>query len=799
MALPLIGEWIRIQIIDRITPPAMPSLTIPVVFGTTPGIAGKNKLFVFRSPRDALSVFDASTREYQLISKILAQGRMYPAPAFVYAWNINRLDYRAASYITGNIADNNALSWYADKFGDWGERLFIALRNTQANNNELRKTIESKLVVTPPGGNDDSSVRFVQKAPLTDIVRIQYVDPEKPNQELKIVVCNEDGIRPSDPTGYRTLQGFYDYTIKIYLATNAMEDVITTADDIVQALTNPANPAYNPLAASLVDAFNVGNGTGVVAGTPAQAININITIDLADDGALVTTKAWELRDFVNSDPELSPLLLVSNYSVSNGTGTVWEETGELRVPECDPNPTAIADSDTGLRLADNDNVELATEFTISSAIKVSTVYATLRRIGNIAPGKFVWFEIQGDDGGLPDGEPIATTAKVLANSISATYKQYAFKFPQHVSLAAGTYHLVLKGDYAPSTSNYIAVATDDVVSGAPGEIKDAAWAEAPTKKFAFRLFKENEDDPFIHLLRLNTPPSPLELVRGLAALETYAETHKMALPYFYCLDSLDDVEGDRLEFSNAIAAREAIFITTNTEEEAKNVDLIGQLIDSMVSDRTGFAAHSDPEKQRLDAAVVGFFSAIAAAAEAGALGVSSRGMTLFWGKLNAVTPAKWTATERRKLFRNAPGQSAAITYQDDAGNLFITGSWETAGGYLDWRWQKDYIKLRLTLAYYQMMASGPPTYDNPGIGRIESVTINELNRLTKDGFIGAWDVARTRGIYRVNFPRIHQVSPVDFARRTYRFTVQAQPAWAIEQLDAVFEFEFLANVFNPGS
>jgi hypothetical protein len=145
------------------------------------------------------------------------------------------------------------------------------------------------------------------------------------------------------------------------------------------------------------------------------------------------------------------------------------------------------------------------------------------------------------------------------------------------------------------------------------------------------------------------------------------------------------------------------------------------------------------------------------------------------------------------------GQSAAITYQDDAGNLFITGSWETAGGYLDWRWQKDYIKLWLTLAYYQMMASGPPTYDNPGIGHIESVTINELNRLTKDGFIGAWDVARTRGIYRVNFPRIHQVSPVDFARRTYRFTVQAQPAWAIEQLDAVFEFEFLANVFNPGS
>jgi hypothetical protein len=792
MGLPLIGEWIRIVLIDRISPPAVPSLTEPLVFGTTPGMAAKNKLLVFHSARDVLSSFDASTREYVLANKILAQGRMYPPPQKVYIWNINRADYRLASLVTGSVADNNALVWYSDKFGDIGERLHIALRNTRSENDEITHTTAAELTV----GTGDAAITFVQKAPLTDVVRIQFVDPEKPSQQLRIAVYNEDGLVPNERVEYRTLQGFYDYTIKIFLATDVLENVTTVADDIVQALTNPTNPAYNALAASLVDAVNVGAGTGVVSAQAAQAIPIKITIDLADDGALITTKAWELAEYVNGDEELAPLLLVSNYNMSTGLGTVWEETGELRVPECDPNPAGIADSDTGLRTGANQNIELATEFTITDALNVSTVYAYLRRINNIAPGKYVWFEIQGDSGGLPDGTAVATSAKVLASSIGVTYQRYAFKFPQHVQLSAGTYHLVFKGDYDPGPS-YIAVATDDVTGGALGEIKGASWAEAPTKKFGFRLFKEDPNNPFLHLSRLNTPASSLELVRGLAAMETYAEVHKMNKPYFVVLDSLDDVAGDRLEMSNAMASREGIYITTNTDEEASNVDAIMELIDAMVSDRTGFAAHSNPETARLDAAVVGFFSSIAVAATAGALGVSSRGMTLFWGKLNAVPPAKWNATERAKLFRNAPGQPAAITYQEDAGNLFITGSWETAGGFLDWRWQKDYIKLRLQLAYYQMMSEGPPTYDNPGIARVEAVTIAELNKLTKQGFIGAWDNERSRGIFRTNFPRIHQVSSDDFARRIYRFTVQAQPAWAIEQLDAVFEFAFLANVFAP--
>lgn len=173
MALPLISEWIRIQILDRIAVVAEPDLTKPLVFGTTPGIKDKNKLLVFKDTRDAMASFDASTPEYQMIEKIFAQSKVYPRPEKCFVWNITRSDYRLASLVTGNLWENNALQWYADKFGDWGDRFKIALRNTQSGNSTLQKTVTSFLDV----GSGSAGLRFTQTEPLDNVVRIELVDP----------------------------------------------------------------------------------------------------------------------------------------------------------------------------------------------------------------------------------------------------------------------------------------------------------------------------------------------------------------------------------------------------------------------------------------------------------------------------------------------------------------------------------------------------------------------------------------------------------------------------------------------
>ncbi len=82
--------------------------------------------------------------------------------------------------------------------------------------------------------------------------------------------------------------------------------------------------------------------------------------------------------------------------------------------------------------------------------------------GSISAGD-VWIEIQTDNGGDPSGTPVTngTSVKQLGGDFGAGYHWVTFTFATPPSLTATTqYHIVFTGDFAVSSTNYIAWGMD---------------------------------------------------------------------------------------------------------------------------------------------------------------------------------------------------------------------------------------------------------------------------------------------------------------------------------------------------
>ncbi len=788
-----IFDFIRVSVVDGMSPSAIPTLTEVGILGTTPGKAVRNTLRVYSNTTQARADFDEADPEYRMITKVLAQDRYGRRPRRVWVWNVTRTDYRLASVESGFSTTNNKVVFQAQRFGRWGDRLTISALSGSGPNapwaSSISQTLKARFT------NPNTALDITQKISPLHVVSVAFVDPEKPNVPFSIAVQNERGLIPPTRHGYRTLQGFEHYRIVITLATDNQENVITTAQEVVDALTDPAAPGYNPDAAALVDVVNAegSDGSGILNGLDEQMIPVDIAITLPtnDSGDLAYT-AQEFIEALGDDTTLLGLLYASHGGASNGLGTMFEVVRSELTPACDFNPQYVADSYTGLRLGDADNVELAVSFTPTANMVAQEARLGLKRFGTIPAGKFVWVEIQTDSTGSPSGTAVGVSARIPASSISpAGYEVVSFPFPRGVSLDANTsYHLVLKGDYDPSTANYIAVVTDEVASGGAAEIKDAAWADDPTKQFAARLYVRSANIQ-VPLSRLNTPASGIELVRAYNSWKEYARIRKLEMAYFILCTSHEDVPGDTQALSDQIATETAIYLTTNRPDES--AEQIKARIDQLASDRTGFIAHTNPAEFP-DAVLAGIFVTLAQDP------IEPGNFSLFWKVPSLLTPAEWTSTELATLFGMAPGAPAAIVPVEDLGNRFIAGSWTTNSSFLDWTWKKDRIKLEMTMGLFTLMKNRRGiTYDGAGIALVENTVRRICQILTKKAFIGARDTARNHGYFELDFPRVWEVDENDFLRRVLKAAVRFQPAWQIEQIELTMYASFNPALTAPPS
>lgn len=82
------------------------------------------------------------------------------------------------------------------------------------------------------------------------------------------------------------------------------------------------------------------------------------------------------------------------------------------------------------------------------------VLVRLSRVGN--PTGSIWFTIEGDNSGEPDGTPIGTTKKKSCARIQGADEQLGFEFPTPVDLTSGTtYWIVANVDYATDAINHL--------------------------------------------------------------------------------------------------------------------------------------------------------------------------------------------------------------------------------------------------------------------------------------------------------------------------------------------------------
>jgi len=249
----VISEYLRV-VLTAAAPISTPSLTKLVILGTTRGKSNtvRDQLMVYTGTTALAGDFDPADEEYRLGQTIFAQGSVLQAPRDIYVFNGTRTDYRLGTINTGSQVSNNALTWTADKYGDFGDRVSFEVVQGKASAATGIASIDQTLVVGSTVTN--SAVEFTQAKDVETIVRVQFVDPQLPNQQLSIVVENQQGLVPAVNNGYRTLQNIYDYTIKFNLATDFTENITTTAQDIIDAITLPIDPAYNALASLVLDA-----------------------------------------------------------------------------------------------------------------------------------------------------------------------------------------------------------------------------------------------------------------------------------------------------------------------------------------------------------------------------------------------------------------------------------------------------------------------------------------------------------------------------------------------------------------
>lgn len=110
------------------------------------------------------------------------------------------------------------------------------------------------------------------------------------------------------------------------------------------------------------------------------------------------------------------------------------------------------------------NTRIGQGFQVDTAGPVEFIDVKLIKVGT--PSGNYWFEIQSNNGGAPSNTILATSDKYDASllSTSAQWVRVPFRTPYSVS-AATQYHVVMRGDYTISASNYLGWRMDGSAAG----------------------------------------------------------------------------------------------------------------------------------------------------------------------------------------------------------------------------------------------------------------------------------------------------------------------------------------------
>lgn len=776
-----INTRVTVTVVSQTPSIFVPTLNALGIIGTTPGkLLAKNRMLSVSSITDISGFFSITDPEYTMMQTVLSQ---IPHGSTLMIFNSDRGDYKVASATSGVEANNNKLNFLAADpgfmgyLGDnirvnilppnaasinlsaitdqtlvTGSEPTLAVGTVGAKNgitftSRLALTIQPTITINTGGtlaltasGNDvtvtlgtlttaaqlidaivtsgnvaynaavaailsaaltvgtgnDGSVAppataktalvsnnlllFTSKLGTTQVIRLTFAASAIANQHLNITTTNNGTSDAPAPVD-----------INIALATDQNAAINSTAQNVVDALTTTSNTAYNATAAGWVSVAKYGtaDGTQKMAAYTAKPIPFNVNITPATDAdGNPTTTATALAAFVESGSVslVTMLLGAANSGASNGTGIF--------------NPSTFASLTSGADISNN------------------TLKLTANKAGT--SGGNITLTVTTGGGSTP-------VVTVTSNDIS-------------VAMASGG-----------SSANGVANAINVIGSAAAALVTANAnignsngsglVANAPKTNLAGGAAAANIT---VTLDRANTANSASELGRILNAFRTYNLNNLLPLPYFHLCTSLDDVAGDRLEISQAVAGGGDLFLgeylTTNTKDEATqlqqgNAQPITSLITAMSSARTGFIVYDNTAQYRPDAALEGLWSAF----EPGQF-------QTMWKTLQVIPPAKLSQTAQALIEGNAPGVSAGFTYVrfigagGGGGIPVTTGSWATDGSFLDNTWDDDWIKVHLQLATVLLLNSNPIVYgDRRGINKIKDVATRVMTEAANQGIVAFSD------------------------------------------------------------
>ncbi len=215
----------------------------------------------------------------------------------------------AAALVTGVEGDNNAILWTARDTGSAGNGISITMLNTAVGAALSVDVIDNNITVTlaetaaaaagatgVEGDNNGLTWTAQEIGTEGDNIVIVLQDPGANDQDLAITVAQN--------------------TIIISLATDGGGAITTTGAQLIAAITEDTDPAYNADAAALVTVDDTGASTGAVAVTD-ETVQLSGGAD-----AVITSTAAQVIAAIQASSAANALVTVDNEGDSTGAGAV---------------------------------------------------------------------------------------------------------------------------------------------------------------------------------------------------------------------------------------------------------------------------------------------------------------------------------------------------------------------------------------------------------------------------------------------------------------------------------------------
>lgn len=143
---------------------------------------------------------------------------------------------------------------------------------------------------------------------------------------------------------------------------------------------------------------------------------------------------------------------------------------------------------------DSSTERLAQGFQTTESGKLEFVDLALLKTS--APTGDIWVTIEADSSGSPSGTALATSVLLQPSAMATASQYHRFVFHTPATITAGTtYHIVLRGNYTTSSTNYMNWRKNTAAGYANGTLKTyngSAWADT-THDAAFKVYITRND------------------------------------------------------------------------------------------------------------------------------------------------------------------------------------------------------------------------------------------------------------------------------------------------------------------